>query len=97
MQFLGYKTYLADPDKWMRLMKRLSDGFEHYEYVLLYVDKFLAIGDDPTEVLKKIDKYFGLNTGSLSDPSIYLGAKLNLMRMENGVVAWSLIPLQYIQ
>ena len=35
--------------------------------------------------------------GSLSNPNIYLGAKLNLMSMDNGVVACSLSPLQYIQ
>ena len=32
----------------------------------------LTIAYDPTEVLKKIDKYFGLNPGSLPNPNIYL-------------------------
>ena len=34
--------------------------------------------------------------GSLSNLNIYLGAKLNPTSMENGVVPWSLRPLQYI-
>ena len=77
-------------------MKRSSDGFEHYECVLLYVDNVLSIGDDPTEVLQNINKYFGMNTGSLSDSNTFLGAKLNPTRTENGVVAWSLRPPKYI-
>ena len=51
MQFMGYKICLADPDLWKSLMKILSNDFEHDEYVLIYVDDFLAIGDDKTEVL----------------------------------------------
>ena len=97
IQFMGYKPYLDGPKIWMRPMNRSIDGFEHYEYILLHIDNVLFIGDDPTEVLQKIKKYFGLNPGSLSDLNIYLGENLKVMRMDNGVVAWSLIPLQYIQ
>ena len=97
MKFVGYNTYLDDPHLWMRPMKRSIDDFKQYEYVLIYVTNILAIGDDTTEVLQNIDKYFVLNPGSLSDTNIYLSAKLNPTRLENGVVAWSLSLLQYIQ
>ena len=92
MQFMGYNPCLDNPYLWMRPIKRSSDDFEQYEYVLLYVDDILAIGDDPTEVLQKINKYFGLNPNSLSGPNIYFGAKLKPMRMNNGVVSQSLRP-----
>ena len=72
MLFMGYKPCLSDPDMWMRPMKILINYFKNYEYFLLYVNDVLLIGDDTTEVLHKIDKYFGLNTGSLFDPNIYL-------------------------
>ena len=78
-------------------MEISSNDVEQYEYVLLYVDNILFIGDDPPEVLQKIDNYFGLNSGSISDLIIYLGENLKPMKMENGVVAWSLIPSQYIR
>ena len=78
-------------------MKRLSDEFEHYRYVFIYVNKVLSISYDPTEVLQKIDNYFGLNPGSLSDPNTYLNAKLDPMRMDNRLVAWFLSLLKYIQ
>ena len=97
MQFMVYKTCLDDPGMWMRPMNKLSDNFEHYEYALIYVDDVLAIGDDTTEILQNIDKYFGLNPGSISDPNIYLVANMKTMRMENRIVAWYLRPLQYIQ
>ena len=94
---MGYNSCLDDPDLWISLIKWSSDGFEHYEYVLLYVNDVLAISDDPTEVLQNIDKYFGLNPGSLAEPSIYLSAKLKLMKMENWLVAWSLSVSKYTQ
>ena len=97
MQFMGYNPCLDDPDLWMHPMKRSSDRLEQYEYVLLYFDDVLAIGDDPNELLQNIDKYFGLKLGYLSNPNIYLGANLKPINMENGVVAWYLILSQYIQ
>ena len=97
MQFMVYKSCLADPYLWMKPMKIWSDNFEHYGYILLYIDDVLAIGDDPNEVLQNIDKNFGLKPGSISNPNIYLGTNINPMRMDNGLVTWSLVPLQYIQ
>ena len=77
-------------------MKISIDGFENYGYVPIYVDDVLSISDGPTKVLQKIDKYFGLKPGSLSEPNIYHGANRKPTIMKDGVVAWYLIPLQYI-
>ena len=97
MKFLGYEPCQADPDLWMKPAIREEDGFEHYEYVLLYVDDVLAIGEQPELVLQKIDKYFGLKPGSLADPNQYLGAKVRPMTMANGVVCWGMSASQYVQ
>ena len=97
MRHLGYTPCAADPDLWLKPMVRPSDGLEYYSYVLCYVDDVLAIGHDAEDVLKKIDKYFGLKPGSLGDPKQYLGAKLRKMRMSNGVWAWAFSPSQYVQ
>ena len=70
---------------------------EHYEYVLLYVDDAMAIGDDPESLLLKIDKYFSLKPGSLANPSQYLGAKVWLMMIVNGMVCWGMSASQYVQ
>ena len=42
MEMLGYSPCLADPDLWMRLVRR-EGNLEYYEYVLPYVDDYLAI------------------------------------------------------
>ncbi len=48
-------------------------------------------------VLDKLDKYFTLKPSSVGDPSMYLGAKLKLMQMSNGVCAWGMSPVKYIK
>ena len=94
---MRYKPCLAHPDMLMIPKTRKSNGLEYYEYVLIYADDVLAIGYDPRKFLKQVDKYFGLKPGSLADPNIYLGARLKLMELLNGVMAWSLIPSKYVQ
>ena len=97
MKQMGYKPCLADPDLWIIPKKRKSVGIDYYKYVLLYVDGVLEIGEGPGELLKWVDKYFGLKPGSLADPNIYLVARMKLMELPNGVMAWSLIPSKYVQ
>ena len=67
---MRYKLCLSYPDLWMGPKTRKSDRLNYYEYILLYDDYVLAIGDDPGEVLKWVDKYFRLKPGSLADPNI---------------------------
>ena len=85
---MGYKPSLADPDLWIIPKTRKIYGIEYYEYVILLVDDVLAIGDNPEEFLKRVNKYFGLKPVSLADPNIYLGARVKLMALPNGVMAW---------
>ena len=75
---MEYKPCLSNTDLSMRPIKRSRNGFEHYKYVLLYVDHVLAISDDHTEGLQKIDNYFGLKLGYLSNLNIYLCVNLML-------------------
>jgi hypothetical protein len=48
-------------------------------------------------VLDKLDKYFTLKPSSVGNPSMYLGAKLKLMQMSNGVYVWGMSPTKYIK
>ena len=93
MKQMGCKPFIADPDLWMRPKTRKSDGLGYYYYVLIYVDYVFAIGDEPEEVLKWVDKYFGLKPVSLDDLNIYLGASVKFMILLNDVMAWSLCRL----
>ncbi len=48
-------------------------------------------------ILKQLDECFLLNPDSVEEPDVYLGAKLKLMQLENGVWAWGLSPFKYVQ
>lgn len=96
MKMMKYESCPADPDLWMRLAKK-DDGTEYYEYMLLYVDDALAIGEHPKEMLEELNTYFKLKPGSVGPPKIYLGAKLSLEELPNGAKAWGISSSKYIQ
>ena len=70
---------------------------KYYSYIVIYVDDILCIHDDPDSILTQIDKYFLLKPDSVGELDVYLGAKLKLMQLENGVWAWGLSPSNYVQ
>ena len=76
----------------MKPMVRPVDGFDCYACVLVYVDYVMYIHHDAENFLRRINKYFKINTISIGDPDIYLGAKLRKMKLKNGVWAWANIP-----
>lgn len=67
MKDLGYASFSADPDVWMRPAER-DDGSKYYEYVLLYLDDCLCVLKDPNNALMKISKYFPIKPSSLGPP-----------------------------
>ena len=81
MNHLLFLPCLVDLNLWMNPMVRPKYGFEHYAYVLIYVDDVTIIHHDAECMLWRIDKYFKLKLRSISDPDIYLVAKLNNMRL----------------
>eukprot|EP00957_Ditylum_brightwellii_P197879 15074595-Ditylum_brightwellii.AAC.1 len=65
-----------------------SDGSNHYEYILLYVDDALAIGEHPEKLLiQGIGKYFQLKEKSVEPPKIYLGGSVRKKTLDNRVKA----------
>ena len=76
MRTLGYSSCKADSDLWYKPVTRQDDGFVYYTYILLYIDDGLAIHHDAESVLYELDKYFQMKKGSIADPDIYLGNKL---------------------
>jgi hypothetical protein len=63
----------------------------------LYVDDAFVVHHDAMMVSKEIDKYFCMKPGSIGDPSYYLGARLSLIKLPNGVQAWAMSPSKYLQ
>ena len=72
-------------------------GVNYYAYVLIYVDNVMVINNGSDNVLRRIDKYFNINTSSICDPDIYLGDNLKKIRLENRVWAWANIPSRYVK
>ena len=50
MHHLDFRPCLANPDVWMRLVQK-GDGSPYYNYVLLYVDDALVVGDNAESIL----------------------------------------------
>ena len=78
-------------------MIRPEDGFKYYAYVLIYVDGVMVVHHDAESVLISIGKYFNLNPSSIVVPDIYLGFKLNKIRLDNVVWASANIPARYVK
>ena len=96
MRQMGYTSCKADPDLWYKAETRPADNFRYYAYILCYVDDILCVHHDPMSVLNLINGYMPLKPSSVGDPDIYLGAKLKLTRLNNGVWAWGLSPSKYV-
>ena len=84
MASLDYKSCLADPDLWYRAQVD-ERGREYYSYILCYVDDTLVIHHDAMPVLSMIDRFMKLKSDSVGDPSVYLGAKLKRVQLDNDV------------
>ena len=72
MDHLGFTSFQADPDVWMRAATK-PDGEEYFEYVHLYVDDCLVISHKPEAILREeIGNHFKLKGESIRPPSQYL-------------------------
>ncbi len=96
MRQMGYTSCNADPDLWYKAETRLADNFRYYAYILCYVDNILCVHHNLMSVLNLINGYMPLKPSSVGDPDIYLGAKLKMTQLDNGIWAWGLSPSKYV-
>ncbi len=96
MHKMGCTSCKADPDLWYKAETRPVDNFRYYTYILCYVDDILCIHHDPMTVLNLINGYMPLKPSLVGDPDIYLGAKLKMTQLDNGIWAWGLSPSKYV-
>jgi hypothetical protein len=61
------------------------------------MDDILCVHHDPGTPLKKLDEYFNMKEGSIQFPNLYLGANLSKTVPANGVVAWGMSSINYVQ
>ena len=97
MEFLNFKSCLADPDVWMRPAIK-SDGNTYYEYILLYVNEALVVSENAESILQnELRRYFHLKEELIGPPTVYFGGRVHKVQLENGVWAWNFSSSQYIQ
>ncbi|MGH7974027.1 MAG: reverse transcriptase domain-containing protein [bacterium] len=94
---MGYLPCLADPDVWMRKCSQ-PDGFQYYEYLLVYVDDILCVSHKPRETMAVLGKLYRLKDDSVEEPKRYLGATVKQWRFPDQAdkVRWGLSSEEYV-
>jgi hypothetical protein len=88
---LGYNLCLADPNVWFHPAKK-NDGFEYYEYVLVYVDDLLVLSHQGEKTMKALQDFYRLKDG-FAPPTRYLGAEVKQWQFPQDVtkIRWALM------
>ena len=94
---LEFKSTLADPDVWFKPSTK-PDGFQYYEYVLIYVDDILVLSHQPNITMKALGELYRLKEGSVGIPERYLGATVKQWHFPEDAtkVRWGLCSNQYV-
>jgi hypothetical protein len=71
---MGFMSSLADADVWLRPSSK-PDGFQYYEYVLVYVDDLLVLSHQAPNIMQALENFYRLKDG-YSKPTRYLGAEV---------------------
>ena len=81
----------------MRPVKR-RDGWEYYEYMVLYTNDAMVVSKNAEQVLQTdLQRYWTLKEESIGPPKYYLGGHIWKVQLDNGVECWSFSSFQYVQ
>ena len=93
---MNFKPSLADRDVWYRAACK-ENGFEYYEYLLVYVDDILAISHQPRVIMETIRKQYRLKEEP-APPKQYIGAVIKPWSIPNETrQVWSMNSSNYIK
>jgi hypothetical protein len=96
LRSMNFTPSYADPDVWYRPATK-ENGFEYYEYILVYVDDILVVSASPMPIMNITRQAYCLKDEP-SPPKDYLGAKIrewSIPRETRHV--WSMNFIQYIK
>jgi hypothetical protein len=96
LNLLGYKSCLTDPNVWFHPARK-TDGFEYYEYVLVYADDLLVLSHQGEKTMKALQDFYSLKDG-YALPTRYLGAEVKQWHFSQDVTKtkWALSSAQYV-
>jgi hypothetical protein len=87
LEDMGYKSSIADPDVFIRRAAK-PDGFEYYEFLLMYVDDCLCVSARPEDTMDILGKIYDLKD-TVKPPKRYLGANIRKWQLPDGREVWS--------
>jgi len=75
------------------------NGFEYYEYVLVYVDDILVLSHKPKQTMDALGKLYRLKEDSIGVPTRYLGSTVKQWRFDDDKtkVRWAMSSEQYVE
>jgi len=71
---MGFTSSLAAPNVWFKPAIK-SNGFEYYEYIIVYVDDLLVLSHKAEKIMKALGDFYRLKDG-YAKPEHYLGAEV---------------------
>ncbi len=74
LRSMNFTPSYADSDVWYRPATK-ENGFEYYEYILVYVDDILVVSASPMSIMNTIHQAYRLKDEP-TPPKDYLGAKI---------------------
>jgi hypothetical protein len=93
---MGFQLSLADPDVWLRAATK-SNGFEYYEYILVYVDDQLTISENAKAITQQLITDYKYRLKDVGPPTKYLGAKAGKQVLSDGTLAWFMSAEEYLK
>jgi hypothetical protein len=91
---MGFENSMADPDVWLRPAAK-ENGFDYYEYLIVYVDDILVLSHRAKEVMNTIEQLYRLKEPA-STPKTYLGASI-LEWSISGDKMWAMSSQKYVK
>ena len=96
MMYMKYTRCKSDHDVWYLPVVK-PNGFEYYEYVLIFVDDILNISHDTKSTMETLGTPYQLNTGSVGPPDRYLGGNVGKFQLEDKTMAWFMSANDYVK
>ena len=93
---LKFKSTLADPDVWIKLMKK-QNGEEYYAYILIYVDDILIVAEDSRKIMESVRESYKVRDDTIKEPDQYLGADISKVYFDDGSFAYTMSSESYVK
>ena len=95
LEDMGYKSSIADPDVFIQPAAK-PDGFEYYEFLLMYVDKCLCVSAKPGKTMDALGKIYDLKD-TVKPLERYLRANVKKWQLPDGREVWAMSGKDYVK